>query len=148
MSSDIVLRRMELQDIPAVTALCAQLGYPATEADVERRFRRVAALPEDALLVAVTGESVVGWIHLHVWHGVESGPDVELGGLVVDERHRGRGIGRLLMAEAERWGRERGCTRVRFRSNVIRTEAHAFYQRLGYRIGKTQYAFEKVLAPG
>ena len=83
--------------------------------------------------------------HRQVWIGLESGPDVEVGGLVVDEHHGGAGIGRLLMNEAETWARQQGCRRVRLRSNVVRTAAHEFYQRIAYTVCKTHYAFERIL---
>ena len=143
---DVVLRRMQRADVSAATALCAQLGYPTNEEAVARRFTSLSTLDDHEFFVATMGEAVVGWVHVHIRQGLESGPDGEVGGLVVDERQRGAGIGRLLMEEAERWTRARGCTRLRLRSNVIRTGAHAFYQRIGYRICKTQYAFEKALA--
>ena len=143
---DVVLRPMERQDLAAVTALCIQLGYPTNEEAVTHRFTALSGEEDHQLLVASAGDAVVGWVHVHLWQGLESGPDGEIGGLVVDEGRRGAGVGRLLMQEAERWTRARGCTRLRLRSNVVRTGAHAFYQRLGYRIAKTQYAFEKVLA--
>ena len=143
MTSTIVLREMGEADVPAIAALCGQLGYPTTDLDVSSRWRQIASQPRDRVVVAVSGGQVVGWVHLHVWVGLESGPDVEIGGLVVDERHRGAGIGRVLMKEAEEWARQQNCRRVRLRSNVVRTAAHLFYQRIGYRIFKTQYAFEK-----
>ena len=70
---------------------------------------------------------------------------VEVAGLVVDEKCRGRGIGRALMGRAESWAREHGCAMVSLRSNVIRSEAHAFYQGLGYSLVKTQHAFRRKL---
>jgi GNAT superfamily N-acetyltransferase len=149
MTADVRLRPLEEADVAAVAALCDQLGYPNSERDVQRRIRDLAGSADDAVFVAVQDGGVVGWIHLHVWRGVESGPDVEIGGLVVNERHRGAGIGRLLIAEADRWAVARGCLRVRLRSNITRAGAHAFYQRLGFRVFKTQYAFEKeVSGPG
>jgi GNAT superfamily N-acetyltransferase len=148
MNGDVFLRLAGEEDVPAITALCLQLGYPNDDEDVRRRLRALATMPGDRVFVAVRGTAVVGWIHLHVWCGVESGPDVEVGGIVVDERHRGEGVGRLLMEHAARWGADRGCSRVRLRSNVKRAGAHAFYQRIGFRVYKTQYAFEKAVVEG
>jgi len=70
----------------------------------------------------------------------------EVGGLVVDSRARGKGIGRTLMTAAEAWARERGYTRLMLRSNTIRAEAHRFYQNLGYTIVKSQHKFQKLIA--
>jgi GNAT superfamily N-acetyltransferase len=49
------------------------------------------------------------------------------------------------MNRAERWARSQGLKSVYLRSNVAREKAHSFYQRLGYRIIKTQHAFQKKL---
>ena len=138
-------RRIEPADAANVAALCGELGYPATAADVAARLARLRSSADDAVFVADDDRVVVGWIHGTVRALLESDPYVEIGGLVVDQRRRRAGIGRLLMLEAERWAMTRGCTRVRLRSNITRTAAHAFYQRLGYRIAKTQYAFDKPL---
>jgi GNAT superfamily N-acetyltransferase len=70
---------------------------------------------------------------------------VVIAGLVVDRGRRQQGIGRLLMAEAERWAREQGCSIVRLWSSKGRADAHAFYRRLGYADVKTQHAFAKSL---
>ena len=77
---------------------------------------------------------------------MESEGGAEVGGLVVDSRARGQGIGRSLMAAAESWTRERGYTRLMLRSNTIRAEAHRFYQGLGYTIVKSQHKFQKPIA--
>lgn len=76
---------------------------------------------------------------------MESDPHAEIGGLVVDERHRDAGIGRLLLEQAEAWARAKGCGTIRLRSNIIRKEAHQFYLNVGYSNNKTQHAFAKTL---
>jgi GNAT superfamily N-acetyltransferase len=52
--------------------------------------------------------------------------------MVVDEPFRGRGIGTELVRAAEQALKERGCYMVEVTSHVRRTEAHRFYERLGY----------------
>jgi GNAT superfamily N-acetyltransferase len=86
---------------------------------------------------------VAGWIQIFREQTVMTQARVEVAGLVVDEKYRGRGIGRALMQHAEAWAREHGCATVSLRSNVIRNEAHAFYKGLGYSLVKTQHAFRK-----
>jgi GNAT superfamily N-acetyltransferase len=76
---------------------------------------------------------------------VERDPRAEVGGLVVDERFRGSGVGRLLMQQAEDWAREKGYREVVLRSNVIREHAHRFYESLGYTVTQTQKHFRKNL---
>lgn len=141
----VVVRPMERRDLAEVALLCGQLGYPSTPAQVVARVARLQASPDHAFFVAVDRETVVGWIHLYVYTTLESDSSVEIGGVVVDERARRRGIGHLLMTEAERWAKSRSCSRIRLRSNVTRADAHAFYGSLGYRTSKTQYRLEKIL---
>lgn len=85
----------------------------------------------------------VGWIHIGATHRLEAGPFAEIGGLVVDEAHRGGGIGAALVKAAEDWARGRGFGLVRVRSNVARAGARGFFQRLGYGEVKTQAVFGK-----
>ncbi len=49
------------------------------------------------------------------------------------------------MERAEHWAREKGLRSIFLRSNIIRKDAHTFYQALGYSVVKTQYAFRKAL---
>lgn len=88
---------------------------------------------------------MTGWIHVRVCCTLECDPQAWVLGLVVDEALRRQGIGPALLAEAERWARDRGVAAIWLRSNLLRLEAHAFYVALGFRVLKTQPAFEKQL---
>jgi GNAT superfamily N-acetyltransferase len=140
------IRRMTARDVPAVTDLCDQLGYPSTREQVASRFARLNDRPDHALLVADRDGAPVGWIHI----GLEPLLELDLAacvhGLIVAECERGRRVGERLLAEAERWAAERGCGVVRVRSNVVRERAHRFYLREGYRLVKTSCIFQKPLA--
>jgi GNAT superfamily N-acetyltransferase len=133
-------------DADSVAQLCGQLGYPATREGVSERFCHIARSRDDAVLVAVASGQVVGWLHVGTKRTLESDLMAEILGLVTDESVRSRGIGRRLVAEAERWAAEIGCATVRVRSRIARERAHAFYERAGYRKIKTQHVFEKALA--
>ncbi len=142
----VAVRRARLEDAAAITDLCGQLGYPSTAAAVEERLRQVLPREDHALYVAeLTGGPVAGWVYVFGHPLVESDARAEVAGLVVDAAQRGSGIGRLLMRQAEGWAREKGYRTVSLRSNVIRVQAHAFYESLGYTSPKTQKAFRKNL---
>ena len=61
----------------------------------------------------------------------------EIGRIVVLEQYRGRGLGRLLMKEAEKWLCELGFSRVSVESREV---AVKFYEKLGYRTAGTPRA--------
>ena len=70
-----------------------------------------------------------------------------IGGLVVSDRVRSRGIGRRLCERAEEWTRDQGLETLRVTSRSTREDAHRFYLRDGYREVKTSLVFEKPLTP-
>ena len=126
--------------------LSGQLGYAATPEQVRRRLQLIKRGAEHEVWVAeaAAGE-VLGWIEVLLERTLISDREAEITGLVVDASCRGQGIGRRLMEEAEQWARDKGCRSVRLRSNVVRAEAHAFYERLGYSVFKTQKNYRKML---
>ncbi len=99
--------------------------------------------PKHLILAAISVERVVGWAHAYVCRLVESDPLAELGGFVVGESHRGRGVGTKLLERVEDWARQAGCRNISVRSNVIRHEAHRFYEARGFEQIKTQHTFRK-----
>ena len=142
----ILVRPMRVEDIAAVARLATQLGYPSTAAQIGRRFRALEDSPEASGLVAEGPDgTVLGWVHVFATRQLESDPGAEIGGLVVDESARGRGVGSALMTSAEAWARGRGFEVVSVRSNVIRIEAHEFYKSRGYQVLKSQYKLRKRL---
>jgi GNAT superfamily N-acetyltransferase len=141
------IRKAVMADAPRLAALATELGYPSTPSAVRRRLRGILRRADHMVFVAEgAGKGVVGWAHTFVHALVETDTFAEIGGLVVDARQRGRGIGNLLMRRVEGWARMLGARTVALRSNIIRKEAHRFYKRLGYEIVKTQFAFRKDLS--
>jgi GNAT superfamily N-acetyltransferase len=140
------IREMTSEDAAAVAALTSQLGYPSSETDIKRRYDLIKDRSEGRLIVAheINGD-VVGWIHVQALCLLEADLRAEIWGLVVADSVRGSGAGRLLVEAAESWAVERGLDIMGVRSNVIRRDAHAFYEHLGYEVVKTQKAFRKNL---
>jgi len=138
------IRLMTDRDAEGVALLSGQLGYPATADVVRERFRVLARDPDSSIFVAERDDGrLAGWIHVVAQRFLETDHHTEIAGLVVDAGARRSGVGRALIGAAEAWTRERGCIRVRVRSNMKRVEAKPFYERMGYRVVKTQYVFEK-----
>lgn len=138
------VRHLDISDAAALAPLCAQLGYPATAADVERRLCRFAGMADHAVLGAAGDDArLVGWIHVQGHHTVTGDSYALIAGLVVDEAVRGSGVGRALVAAAEHWAAANGYDLVRVRSNIVRDRAHHFYEQLGYTRKKTSHVFDK-----
>jgi GNAT superfamily N-acetyltransferase len=142
----LTLRRAKEQDAEAIVGLTQELGYPGDVAVMSSRITAVSNSPSDALFVAVdVSTAPVGWLHAHSAQLIESGFRVEILGLVVSPAMRRLGVGRMLVAEAERWATILGAEVVVVRSNVTRNESRAFYPAIGYQTTKTQHVYRKTL---
>ena len=111
----------------------SQLGYPTSS--VEMRERLAAILPDSdyVTFVAEYQKEVVGVIGVGVNHYYEkNGVYGRLLALVVDEKWKGHGIGASLVVEGERWLKEREVSSIVVNSGRQRSDAHRFYERLGY----------------
>jgi GNAT superfamily N-acetyltransferase len=139
------LRAARPEDAEALAGLCGQLGYPSETAQVTARLRSIGSRPDHAMLVVVEGGRLTGWVHVFVSRLLETEPRAEIGGLVVDEAMRGRGLGRALLRAAAAWAGSMGLRLLRVRSNVTRERAHRFYEREGFRETKKQGVFERDL---
>ena len=133
-------------DASAVAFLSEQLGYPIPSAVIAERLEYISRNSDHGFFVAERDGAVIGWVHVYGVHLLES-PNffVEIGGLVVDAGARRQGIGHALMSQAEAWAQSHGYFDVHLRSGLHRTEAHAFYQSIGYSLTKTSHMFRKLL---
>ena len=140
----MIVRKATMSDATRLAELSEVLGYPVEPDVVKRRIERLLARPENVLLVADSLESgVAGWIHAAEQDILETGRSCEILGLVVAANQRNHGIGRRLVERVEQWAVERGLRQISVRSNVLRSESHQFYERLGYARVKTQHAYRK-----
>jgi GNAT superfamily N-acetyltransferase len=136
---EITIRAASPDDAPVLSRLSNQLGYDRPVEETRDRIARSSNL--EALFVAEVDGEIVGWIHGYDVELVQYPRFMEIGGLVVADQSRGTGIGRRLVEAVVEWGRDRGHSEVRVRSNVIRDGAHAFYEGIGFTREKTSHTF-------
>lgn len=144
-TNPLSIRKILLSDAAAAGRLSGQLGYPVSTEVIEQRIIQLADCPHHAVYVACLDSAVVGWIDLAIAHHLQSDPYVEIGGLVVADEARSKGIGAQLVSFGEEWAKTFGVRRVVVRSRISRERAHAFYERAGYTRSKTSAVFEKMI---
>ena len=129
---DPTIRDARGADAGAIALLLTQLGYPGDADAVEERLDRLRIVGDRVFVAEVDGD-VVGLAHLQVTPAIErERPAGKVGALVVDEAHRGRGVGRALVAAAEHEARLRGCELLYLTTSEGRDDAHAFYEQVGF----------------
>lgn len=138
--SDLDIRPAALTDIPACVAMLADdpIGArresPDDLAPYEAAFRRLADDPHQHLVVAVRGTRVVGTLQLTIVPGLSRRGATRsvIEGVRVHADERGSGLGTQLIQWALDESRRQGCQLVQLTSDASRTDAHRFYERLGF----------------
>ncbi len=142
-ATSVKVRAARISDAAAIAHLSHALGYPATAPETRERLRRLLGREDQRVVVAVSESAVCGWLQAHASVSLETGPRVEIVGLIVSEAMRRRGVGGSLVAQAETWAKEIAAETVVVRSNAKRVESNAFYPALGYLPRKMQVVYVK-----
>jgi ribosomal protein S18 acetylase RimI-like enzyme len=123
-----------------------ELGYETSNAEMRQRLKSILTDPRFRTFVAEIDNTICGMIgtlaHASHEHNDLSGKIIAL---VVSKKWRRGGIGRALIAAAERDLAKRKVTRVSSTTRFTREEAHQFYEALGY--SRTGFRFAKNLLP-
>jgi GNAT superfamily N-acetyltransferase len=139
------IRTAALKDAELISELCNQLGYEATPDQVVKRLTHLLNHSDYCVFVVSANETIIGWIHGFYSLRVESDPFVEIGGMVIDEKYRNKGVGRLLIKKVTEWAHLKECNHIRVRCNIFRKETHQFYHAMGFYEMKEQKVFGLLL---
>ncbi len=141
----VFIRHAEIEDAEPISQLSDQLGYKSNAKIMHNRLSKILKNEDNCIFIAVYNDKIIGWIHGFYTLRVESDPFVEIGGLIVDENYRKKGIGKLLVEYIFSWSISKKYSQVRVRCNTIRVESHKFYENIGFTEKKQQKIFDKQL---
>ena len=141
----MIVRDARPADVSAAHRLIGQLADSTDEAAFRARFERVLATDDHRIIVAEVEGKVVGVLHMFERPALEKPCEAMVQALVVDSEARGSGVGEALMREAEAWAQSRKLPSVSLYSRDDRKRAHAFYERIGYRVKATSVRMERSL---
>ncbi|MFF9363091.1 GNAT family N-acetyltransferase [Streptomyces griseoluteus] len=138
--TDLAIRPATPDDIPAIVAMLADdpLGAQRESPDdltpYRAAFERLDTDPNQHLVVAVRDGRVIGTLQLTIIPGLSrrgaTRSLIEAVRIHADER--GSGLGSELIQWAVDTSRHLGCHLVQLTSDKARTDAHRFYERLGF----------------
>lgn len=138
------IRPATSDDAGIIALLLTELGHPTTLEAVAARWDDWHADGNCALVSLDSSGAVTGAATLHVMTVLHRPyPVGRITALVVGKTLRGTGVGRALVTASEALLAERGCKLMEITSNLRLTEAHAFYERIGY--GRTSVRFSRTL---
>ncbi|MFF1293015.1 MULTISPECIES: GNAT family N-acetyltransferase [unclassified Streptomyces] len=137
---DLEIRPAVAADVPAIVAMLAddplgaQRESPDDLAPYLTALERLVADPNQHLVVAVREDRVVGTLQLTIIPGLSRRGSTRsiIEGVRVHADERGSGLGTQLIEWAVDESRRQDCQLVQLTSDVTRTDAHRFYERLGF----------------
>ena len=138
--SNLVIRRAHTEDVPAIVALLADdvLGAvresPDDLAPYQAAFKLIDVDPNQHLVVAEREGTVVGCLQLTVVHSLSrrAATRAIIEAVRVSSTERGSGLGTTMIQWAIDESRRLGVALVQLTSDRSRTDAHRFYERLGF----------------
>lgn len=138
--SGLLIRPATEEDLPAIVAMLADDPLGATRESPDDLTPYVAALkrltddPHQHVVVAVRAGRVVGTLQLTVVPGLSRKGSTRsiIEGVRVHADERGSGLGTRFIEWAIERSRAENCSLVQLTSDVTRTDAHRFYERLGF----------------
>jgi RimJ/RimL family protein N-acetyltransferase len=149
MTAAPVLRTVRPEDAPALLALRHQLDIETafmllepgervtTEEQTRQMLERLLQAGNCTLILAESDEKLVGYLSAQ---GGEFLRNRRTAYLVIGilQAYAGQGLGTRLMAEAERWARERGLHRLELTVMAHNSRAVALYRKAGFDIEGTK----------
>lgn len=137
---DLEIRPAVPDDIPAIVAMLAddplgaQRESPDDMTPYLAAFERLAEDPNQNLVVAEREGRVVGTLQLTIVPGLSRKGAVRsiIEAVRVHADERGSGLGTRFIEWAVDESRRQGCQLVQLTSDAKRTDAHRFYERLGF----------------
>ena len=92
---------------------------------VEKNYQMIASYIDDEM-VGIAGY----WVLTRFY----SGKYIQVGNMVVDEKHRNAGIGKTMLKFIEDEGKKQGCEHFILDSRLDNKKSHDFYSREGFEV--------------
>ncbi|MEU6392469.1 GNAT family N-acetyltransferase [Streptomyces sp. NPDC046939] len=137
---DLEIRAATVDDVPAIVAMLADDPLGAQRESPEdltpylAAHARLSSDPNQHLVVALRGDQIVGTLQLTLVPGLSRRGATRsiIEGVRIHAGERGSGLGTRLIEWAVDTSRREGCRLVQLTSDATRTDAHRFYERLGF----------------
>ena len=131
-----------MQDLSEIVRLLAddflgqkreQFEDPLPESYIDA-FREIDSDPNNELIVVEMDGQVVGTLQIIFMPSISfcGGKRATVESVRVDEKRRGKGIGREMMLWAIGRAKTKGCIFLQLTTNADRRDAHRFYENLGF----------------
>ena len=144
-----MLRNITIYDAQEIQRISNfELGYDVNLNIVKKQIKKLTKDSLHHIIIGYENEQtrkIIGFVHAELYESLYMDTGLNILGLAVDSDFQGQGIGKKLMSSIEEYALKNNISYIRLNSNVRRTEAHRFYESIGYVCDKTQKRLIKKL---
>ncbi len=140
---NVEFREATSKDLPEVVRMLADDFLGATRERYEnplpesyvKAFEEIETDKNNELIVAEIEGEIVGTLQITFTPSIsfQGGKRATVESVRVDAKHRGKGLGKDLMHWAIERAKREGCHILQLTTNSDRTDAHRFYENLGFK---------------
>lgn len=126
------------EDVFAIKNLLSQLGYE-TEQD---ELQLAIALPQEQsdAFVAILGSEVIGFMSvIYFFYFPLQKKVCRITSIVINESHRGTGVGKQLIEFCELKAMENCCVQLEVTTSLLREKTQKYYEYLGFNRSSYRY---------
>jgi GNAT superfamily N-acetyltransferase len=145
---DILIRKAKIEDIPSILPIYSEIEFKSGETmsikNAEEIFSIIESYPDYRIYVAVYENVIVGTFELlimdNLGHSGKKSGIIE--DVVVSGKWQRKGIGIKMMDYAIKICKNKGCYKLTLSSNLVRENAHKFYESLNFKRHGYSYLIE------
>lgn len=140
---NLKFRQATRQDLPEIVRMLADDFLGATRERYEnplpesyvKAFEEIEADVNNELIVAEKDGEIVGTLQITFTSSIsfQGGKRATIESVRIDAKYRGQGFGKELMRWAVERARRENCYVLQLTTNADRTDAHRFYENLGFK---------------
>lgn len=141
------IRKVRVDDYKEICRVNREsLGYDFPLDKTKEKLEYITSRPYYVIYVAVDeNDKAVAYIQAQEYETTYLDNCINVLGLTVLNEYQGKGIGKALMTKLEEYAKKNGVKLIRLTSGMNRTEAHKFYEHIGFELTKTQKNYRKYL---
>ncbi|RXM48482.1 GNAT family N-acetyltransferase [Flavobacterium sp. YO12] len=141
----INIRKIEKQDLDFVYKAICELESEILDFDVfESIFYENISNPRNVYLIAENESEGLGFISFHTQNLLHHcGLVGEIQEFFIHQKHRGKGVGRLLINEIKNFAEQHNLKSIEVTTNKRRVENVAVYENLGFNLSHNMFTIYK-----
>ena len=144
-----MIKQARTEDAGFLAALAIQMWKDHTPTELEDEFRELVNKDDSICFIRYVDDRPVAFAQCNLRHdyveGTESSPVGFLEGIFVSEEYRKKGFAAELLAECEKWAKEKGCTEFASDCELDNEVSLKFHLSVGFEEANRIICFRKGL---